>query len=133
MRRLAPLLWMAYVLAPVPGWGFLAGSPLGSAGVLTLAAIGWLWWARRSLPVPLLIGIAVVAKAALGPFALLPRGFDARYYAAATASGPVERGIERASPGFTRVDDRLDFGPTRDRDLPVHFLNDVNRFNFYLP
>jgi hypothetical protein len=132
-RRLTPLLWLAYIVAPVPGWGLFAGRPLGIAGIAALSALCWLWWLRRSLPFQTLIAGALLLKLAGGSLAMAPRGFDATYFAGAEPSGAAERSTEGASPAFTRVDDVLAFGPDRDRDLPAHFFNDVNRFNFYMP
>lgn len=131
MKRLAPVFWLAYLVLPVDGWGLFHGRPLGALDALVLAALGWLWWQRRSLPFAVLAAAAVAAKLALGLTLLAPRGFDARYYANAAFAGPVEAGTEPARKSFTRTDTRLSFGG--DADLPVYFLNDSSRFNFYLP
>lgn len=134
LRRLAPWLWLAYVIVPARGWGFLGGRPLGLAATIVAAAVCWVWWTRGSLPHGRLIAIAVIAKIAIGIAPPAPRGFDARYYANADFAGVPEASTEPSTDRMvTRVDDRLEFGPERDRDLPVDFLNDVNRFNFYLP
>jgi 4-amino-4-deoxy-L-arabinose transferase-like glycosyltransferase len=131
--RLAPFVWLAYLVIPIEGWGLFSGRPLGGAGAVALAIVCWLWWVRRSLPVPLLAVAALVAKIALGAALLAPRGFDARYYANASFAEPLERSTEPAGPSFTRTDRRLCFAGGCDADLPVYFLNDNRRFNFYLP
>ena len=64
---------------------------------------------------------------------VVPRGFDAAYYANPSFVPPVERSLGPARPGMTRIDERLRFGQDGAPDLPVYFFNDHNRFNFYLP
>lgn len=129
----APLVWLAYLVVPIEGWGLFSGRPLGGFGGLALAAFCWLWWVRRSLPFPLLAVAALVAKIALGATLLVPRGFDAKYYANAAFAAPIERGTEPADRSSTRTDRQLSFLGGADGDLPVYFLNDNTRFNFYLP
>ena len=85
--RLAPLLWIAYLVVPVQGWGLFHGRPLGGFDALVLAALCWLWWRRKTLPLPLLAVVALIAKIALGATLLAPRGFDAKYYANAAFAG----------------------------------------------
>lgn len=133
MKRLTPFIWLAYLVVPIEGWGLFHGRPLGGFDALALAVFCWLWWVRRSLPLLPLAVAALVAKIALGATLLAPRGFDARYYANAEFAGPAEAGTEPADRSFTRNDVRLSFGGTEDDDLPVYFLNDNSRFNFYLP
>jgi hypothetical protein len=132
--RLAPYLWLAYLVIPVEGWGLFAGRPLGALDALALVTFCWLWWLRRPPAFALLAAGALAAKVVLGVTLLAPRGFDARYQANADFKGPVEIGTEPADPSFTRTDTRLSFGgPGDDRDLPLYFYNDIRRFNFYLP
>ena len=131
--RLAPFVWLAYLVVPIEGWGLFSGRPLGAFGALAVAAFCWLWWVRRSMPFALLGIAALVAKIALGGTLLAPRGFDAKYYANAAFAEPLERGTEPAGRSFTRTDRRLSFPGGGDDDLPVYFLNDNKRFNFYLP
>lgn len=88
---------------------------------------------RRSLPFALLAAAALAAKIALGATLLAPRGFEARYYANAEFAGAPEADTEPSDRSFTRTDARLRFGGPGDVALPVYFLNDSNRFNFYLP
>lgn len=132
-KHLAPLLWLAYLIVPVEGWGLFDGRPLGVIESLAVAVMCWLWWAGRAPRAAVWGAAALVAKIALGLTLLLPRGFDARYHANAEFAGPVERGTEPAEYGFTRVDPQLSFGSAGNPDLPVHFFNDNSRFNFYLP
>lgn len=132
MKRVAPFLWLIYLVLPVEGWGLLHGRPLGGLDAVVLIAGGWLWWARKSLPLGWLALCAIIAKLALGSL-LVPRGFEARYFANAEFSGQPERGTEPADHGYSRTDRRLSFGDSPAADLPVHFFNDIQRFNFYLP
>ncbi len=133
MKRLAPFAWLAYLIVPIEGWGLLHGRPLGAIEALALLALLWLWWVRRSLPFTVLAVIALIAKVAIGGWLIAPRGFEARYYANPTFTAPIEHGVEPADAGSTRTDRRLSFGRPGDPHLPVHFLNDIARFNFYLP
>jgi hypothetical protein len=131
--HLAPLLWIGYLVVPVEGWGLFHGRPLGGFDALVLAGLCWLWWVRRKLPLPLLAVVALVAKIALGATLLAPRGFDAKYYANAEFAGAPEKGSEPADRSVTRTDARVSFLGAENGDLPVYFLNDSSRFNFYLP
>lgn len=131
--RLAPLLWILYLVVPVEGWGLFHGRPLGGFDALVLASFCWLWWLRRALPLPLLAVVALVAKIALGATFLAPRGFDANYFANAEFGGAPEKGSEPTDRSFTRTDARLSFLGAENGDLPLYFLNDSSRFNFYLP
>lgn len=131
--RFLPFIWLAYLVVPIEGWGLFHGRPLGGLGALALAALCWLWWVRRSLPFAPLAIVALAAKIALGATLLTPRGFDARYYANAEFAGAPEADTEPCDRAFTRTDARLRFGGPEDADLPVYFLNDSSRFNFYLP
>jgi hypothetical protein len=74
---------------------------------------------------------AAVAVAGVIATAAVPgdRGLTARYYATAAAGGTHERSTDFDDPGFTRVDERLDF-VRGVRDLPLGFFNDHTRFNF---
>ncbi len=127
----APFLWLAYLVTPVDGWGLFSGRPLGLGAAAALAAVCWLWFVRRSLPFPRTIAIALAAKVLVGPLALVPRGFDARYYANPDFAGAPERSTEPWGASITRVDKSLAFGDDQDVDLPLSFFNDTRRFNFY--
>lgn len=129
---LGPLLWIAYLIVPIDGWGLFSGRPIGGVSSVALAVLCWLWWTRRSIPPPMLALAALAAKLLLGGVLLAPRGFDARYYANADFAAPLEKGTEPASSSLTRIDRQLSFLGV-DRDLPVYFFNDNRRFNFYLP
>lgn len=129
--RLAPWLWIAYIIVPVAGWGLIDGRPLGLLETSAIAMVVWLWGSKSPPGLAPLIGAALIAKLVLGAFLLLPRGFEARYYANETFSPPIERSIEGRSPLQTRVDERLRFGEDGAPDLPAHFFNEVKRFNFY--
>lgn len=130
--RIAPLLWLAYLIVPVEGWGLFDGRPLAAFESLAVALMCWLWWAGRAPRAAAWGAVALAAKIALGMTLLLPRGFDATYYANAEFTGVVEQSAEPAGPGLTRVDREVRFG-AGGRDLPLHFFNDNSRFNFYLP
>lgn len=131
--HLAPLLWLAYVIVPVEGWGMFDGRPLAALESLAVAMICWLWWAGRAPRAAVWGAAALLAKIVLGTTLLLPRGFDAQYHANAELAGAIERSAEPADHGLTRVDRHLSFGSAATRDLPLHFFNDNSRFNFYLP
>jgi len=130
LRRLTPFLWIAYLLIPAEGWGLFDGRPLGPAETMALAAVMWLWHSRGPLLGPL-VALALVGKIALGTTLLAPRGFDARYYANPNFLPPAERSLDPTRSGVTRIDERLRFGTDGAADLPVYFLNDPQRFNFY--
>lgn len=132
MKRALPLLWLAYLIVPVQGWGLFDGRPLGGLESVVLLAFAWLWWTRRSIPWAVVAVVALLLKIGLGGL-LDQRGFGAFYYANATHSGRHEHSTEPFVGGFTRIDHRLSFGGPGDDDLPVHFFNDIDRFNFYLP
>jgi len=61
---------------------------------------------------------------------LVPRGFEARYYANPDFSGTVESSVESPARGVTRIDHRLRFGFDRAPDVPLPFFNEL-RFNYY--
>jgi hypothetical protein len=152
LTRAAVCLWMLYLVVPVAGWGVFAGRPLGLLSTIALCAVCWLGFARsESYVVPtfrrishgpveagrhvprLFVSAALAAlllKIALGTTLLIPRGFDARYYANATFSGPIESSTESPAAGVTRIDHRLAFGVGSAPDLPLAFVNEL-RFNYY--
>jgi hypothetical protein len=125
-------VWLAYLIAPMEGWGLFHGRPLGVISTATLAVACWIASARGSIPLVRIVAIALALKLLAGSALLLPRGFDARYYANAAFAGPIEGGTEPADQGMSRTDDRLRFGRERAPDLPLEFFNDL-RFNYYLP
>jgi hypothetical protein len=133
VSRVLPLFWLAYIVVPRHGWGLLGGRPLTLLPTAVVALVCWLWFTRAAAGVPAVLVGALLAKILLGALLLVPRGFDARYYANPDFQGQVERSAEPSDQSFTRVDDRLTFGVPGASDLPLAFLNDVHRFNFYLP
>lgn len=138
MLNLASIcLWIAYTVLPVAGWGLFPGRPLGLLSTVALAGACWVAYARsgshgrgvvtRSV---VFVAAALLLKIVLGTTVLVPRGFEARYYANATFSEPVESGAESPAAGITRIDHRLRFGGDRAPDVPLAFLNEL-RFNYY--
>lgn len=129
---LGPLLWSAYVALPARNWVWLGGVPLSAASAVALAAIWFLWsfrarpWSWR--PAAMLI----VCKIVVGS-ALVDRGLVAEYFANDAWRPPVERSVEHPFAAFTRIDSAIDFGARSRVDLPLFFLNDLARFNFYQP
>lgn len=123
----SPLLWTAFVLLPIDGWGFLDGVPLGTLDAVILFGI---WWARRRLASNWIVVAALVLKMAAAPL-LLPRGFSASYFANESFALPLERSVEYRGEDATRVDRRLAFGREGVPDLPLFFFDDFRRFNFY--
>jgi hypothetical protein len=132
MNVVSLCVWVAYLLVPVGGWGLFPGRPLGFLPLAALAVVVWTAFARGSPGFLRVVSTALVLKLAFGGALLVPRGFDARYYANAHFAEPMERGTESADPSFTRTDDRLRFGRAGGPDLPLQFFNDL-RFNYREP
>src|SRR5579872_1073620 len=133
LRAASLLVWLAYLLVPVEGWGLFHGRPLDVLSTATLCAACWLALAGRqpSRARVALVLVAIAAKLTLGSAALIPRGFSARYYANPTFAGAAEQSAEPAPPSVTRIDRRLRFGFDDGPDVPLAFFNDERRFNFY--
>jgi hypothetical protein len=132
---LPPLLWTAYLVTPVRGWGWFEGRPLDLVSTVALAAVCWLWTGpereRFVRPVQaIVLGVALLVKIALGTTLLVPGGFEARYYDNPRFEGPVQPSAEPRDASFTRVDRRLRFGADRAPDVPVGFFNEL-RFGFF--
>ena len=125
----APLLWTAFVLLPVDGWGVFDGVPLGVVDVIVLVAIWVAWAIARKVDGIRLGAIALVLKIAAAPL-LLEHGFSASYFANPTFTPPIERSTEYHARDVTRIDRRLSFGRDGAPDLPLFFFDDF-RFNFY--
>jgi hypothetical protein len=131
MAPIHALLWLLYFLLPSEG-GLIDGIP--AARVETIGLLLVIWIAGHRVRIA---GARVAAAVAIGAVVAslaVPgeRGFRARYYAAASASGTHERSTENRDGDFTRVDPRLDF--TRgERDFPLAFFNDHTRFNYLQP
>jgi hypothetical protein len=101
-------------------------------GATAAIAAVWLAWAFRAVDWKWRLPAALLAiNAVVGSVCLLERGFVARYYANDAWRGPPERSVEHPRASFTRLDRAIDFGPAAAADLPLFFLNDVARFNFY--
>ncbi len=124
------VLWVIYLVAPVRRWGLFEGRPLDLLSTAAVAAVGWLAFRRQLNRGGRLVALALLLKCVLGPTLLLPRGFDARYYANPDFADPIEISIEPSEPTFTRIDRRLRLGFERGPDAPVWFFNDL-RFNYY--
>ena len=123
------MLWTAFVLLPVDGWGLFDGVPLGVLDIVSIVTI-WVSWAiTRKVRGTWLAGIAIVLKIAAAPL-LLDHGFSASYFANPTFTPPVERSTEHHARDVTRIDRRLSFGRAGVPDLPLFFFDDF-RFNFY--
>jgi hypothetical protein len=132
---LPTVLALAYLVVPVRGWGLLEGRPLGLLSTVALAGVCWLWAGPRRdrLTRPstaVLFGVALALKLGLGLTLLVPRGFEARYYASPTFDGPVELSAEPAGASITRIDRRLRLGFDGAPDVPLPFFNDL-RYGFF--
>jgi hypothetical protein len=127
---IAPALWLAYITVPVEGWGLFPGRPIDLLSIVAVASVSWLAFVRGSIPGAAVAAVALIAKVALGLTLLVPRGFDARYYANAAFAPPMERSTGPSNRTFTRIDTRLRFGRDDAPDVPLEFFNDT-RFNLY--
>jgi len=124
-----PLLWTAYTLVPIAGWGVLDGAPLGPIEAVTLFAIWWTWACSPTFKGGWVLAACLVLKIAAAAV-LLPHGFSASYFANSDFAPPLERSLDYRGRDVTRVDQQLSFGRQGSPDLPMYFLNDI-RFNFY--
>jgi len=127
-RVIDAILWAAYALIPGRVGGVVQGVLIGAAGTCVLVAVAWLLARGRSLPGARIAASVSVLTLVLGATITADRGFRARYFADADARGPIERSTDFRSTAYTRIDERLDFG--RSRDFPLWFFNDIARFNF---
>lgn len=126
---MGPLLWTAYTLVPIAGWGLLDGVPLGAVEAVVLFAIWWTWASARTVKAGWLFAACLVLKV-VASAVLLPHGFSASYFANSDFTPPIERSTSHRDARVTRIDHRLSFGRPGAPDLPMHFFNDI-RFNFY--
>ena len=131
MRALPLCVWVAYIVAPVEGWGFFSGRPLELLATTALAIVCWAAFVRRSALPWSGVAIALVLKVVVGLSVLVPHGFAARYYANTNFAGQIEPSTEPADEAFSRTDHRLRFGIDDQPDVPLAFFNDQERFNFY--
>jgi hypothetical protein len=132
--RLIILLAAIVYCIPANREAILPGAPLGILGGTLLIAFIAVAIAvdqpARSARV-WLAALAVIAvlrwtSGSFGP----DLGWNASYVAGEDASRPVERSTELSVPNGTRVDRAIDFDGA---GFPVHFFNDIRRFNFYRP
>ncbi len=122
---------LTYVLVPGHPLGVFAGIPLTIASVaLALALAVWAIGVPGSPPRvrAAVLGIAALAAARLAVAMMAPAYGLVAEYRAGGAEAPVERSTEWLSGPGTRVDQALLF---RGAEFPVHFFNDVGRFNYY--
>ena len=125
------LLWILYFLLPSEG-GIVDGIPSGRVETIGILLVIWIAANRVRIAgawpaAAIAVGAAIASLAVPGD-----RGFHARYYATAAASGPHERSTDYHDRDFTRVDERLDF-VRGERDFHLAFFNDHTRFNFLRP
>src|SRR6266516_1404177 len=135
----AALIWpglaLLYLLLPGHPLGLLPGLPLGdfSLGLgLVIALSAWcgcLPRGRITRRAGAALSLAAAAKLLLAA-AALPYGLTAAYTIGADPNQTPERSTDWRIDGATRVDRQLDFVGDR---FPVHFFNDLHRFNFYTP
>jgi hypothetical protein len=126
------ILWSAYVVVPVSGWGLLHGRPIGLLGTALLIAIWWSHAFTRHAPLTRWAIALLGAKLAIGLWLPVDHGFVGRYYANDAWRPPQERSLDFLRLAATRIDDRLEFRQPA-RPFPVYFFNDSARFNYYLP
>lgn len=128
--RLASVaIWLAYFLVPTAG-GWVDGIPAGPIDTLGAALVLWIAAHGVRLYGTTLVLAALIIATAVSAGIPGHGGFQARYFANATAEGAHERGTEHPEAAFTRIDRELDFG-RGVRDFPLAFFNDNSRFNFY--
>lgn len=124
------LIWLAYFLLPGDAGGFVHGVPIGPVEAAALLMIAWLASVGTRLPGTLVVAALLAMTYVAGAAIPGDTGFRARYFANAAASGPHERSTEFRGEAFTRIDRRLDFSPDGP-EVPLPFINESNRFNFY--
>lgn len=130
-RLLLFALALAYPALPGHPSAPLAGLPLGPAalGAVLLVLVwglGLPGGPPRARPALLVLALLAALKLGLG-WSAPPYGLLAEYRAGG-ADAPVERSTDWPGLGATRVDTVLRF---RGDEFPVHFFNDVGRFNYY--
>lgn len=136
--RLSVALAIVYLLAPGHPLSLLPGVPLNPLGLSAVIGIGLVcfgFWprnpdarARRTVSiVTVTFGALIFAKIALW-VATPSYGLPAWYFASGRFQGEPERSSQYPRAPFTRLDAELHFGGD---ELPVFFLNDVQRFNFF--
>ena len=128
---------LAYLLLPGHPLTWLAGLPLRplalASAVLLLVALFAFWpggdgrAARLVGRLASLLPVLVMAKLALA-WVAPTYGLPAWYYANSRSQGAPERSSDFLREAATRRDRELELGGD---EFPLHFLNDVQRFNFY--
>ena len=122
---------LAYLLTPGHPLAPLSGLPLGATALaVSLAIASWAVALPGAPPrAPAAIGVlAALAVAKLAVGWLAPAYGMLAEYRVGGGGGPVERSTEWRGIAGTRVDAALAF---RGAEFPVHFFNDVRRFNYF--
>lgn len=112
--------------------GIVDGIPVGPLETAGLLLVAWIAAHRGRIAGGWAAGAVLVAAAVASAAVPGDRGFTARYYASATATGQHERSTEYRDAAFTRVDKQLEF-TRNERDFPLAFFNDHARFNYLRP
>lgn len=128
-RIIALAIWAAYFIIPSDAGALVGGLPLGPIEAAALVAIGWLALYRERLPFAAVAAAIMIVTTAAGIAIPGTNGFRARYFVTIDATGAPERSSGSSSL-FTRVDQRLHFGPG-ETELPLNFFNDNTRFGFF--
>ena len=133
MPAVRPVLFAAallYLALPGHPLAILPGLPLGPLGVAVALAVG-AWWiglpgapprARVLLGAVAALVVVKVITSELAP----PYGLVAEYRVDGAPN--VEQSTEWRRADWTRIDHALRFAGD---ELPVHFFNDVRRFNYF--
>src|SRR3954447_17434300 len=133
LRLILALAAIVYCI-PANRLAVLPGAPLGILGGAILIALVALAITveRRVNRGPFWVAaLAVLALMRWSSGSLSPElGWSAAYVASDDPARPIERSTEYLQLNRTRIDPVLDFDAAR---FPVHFVNDIRRFNFYRP
>ncbi|MFN0070709.1 MAG: glycosyltransferase family 39 protein [Chloroflexota bacterium] len=130
--RILIVLAALVLCVPTSPSAFLPGIPLG-----TLGGLGLVGFAAAAIIIDRRIPNRAIWLSALLLIALLrwasgtqapTLGWNAAYFADEQPSRTPERSTASSRVGSTRIDPALDFETAR---FPVHFFNDIRRFNFY--
>jgi len=132
VRSASLLCWVAYFVVPTDADGLIGGITLGPLEAGALLALAWLAMRGEAPRGGWIAAVILVVAGVSGAAIPGTGGFRARYFANAAATGPHERSTEFRDATFTRIDQRLDFAPGGP-EFPLAFVNDIQRFNFYIP
>ncbi len=132
-RYVPALLLTTFILWPARGWSILGGMPLEPIGIAALCGV-WLHASihaggARDWRVPAALVLVKIAAGVVAP----QSGLVADYYANDRWTPPFERSVDFRGRPYSRIDREIAFGASAPRDLPLFFLNDIGRFNFYQP